>query len=85
MQNVLTMPVVLRAAITAKQWIAKESSFASSLMGESVSNHQVLSIFSCGLGLMLLPMTMSEYFYIGIIGIAMLFVGSKNLRSYGED
>ena len=35
------MPTVLRAAVTAKRWLAKENKFATSIMEESVDNLHV--------------------------------------------
>ncbi len=79
MQNALTMPVVLRAAITAKQWIAKENALASSVMGESVSNSQVLAVVSVVAGLCLMPFMIGGDYAVGGLGLLLAIVGSNKL------
>lgn len=79
MQNALTMPVVLRAAITAKQWIAKENKFASMVMEESVTNLQFLAVIMTMVGFFFM-FGMSVSWFYPAVGIVLMAKGVSILN-----
>lgn len=73
------MPTVLRAAITAKQCLAKENKLASALMEESVTNLQLLACASAFIGVALMPALFGTYPVIGIVGAILAVCGTSKL------
>lgn len=77
MQNSITMPLVLRAAIIAKRWFAKENEFATFVIEESVSNLQMVAVCLVSFGL---TMCFFGSFIACLIGIFLMSVGAVVLR-----
>ena len=75
------MPVVLRAVATARMWFNEENEFASSVMDESVSNLQFISVLSVVVGLMMVPLIFGTHPVVGILGFVVAIVSSQNLTA----
>lgn len=80
MQKALRMPLVLRAAITAKQWIAKENKFATAIMEETVTNMQFLAVFMVMVGLILF-LAMPVSLLYPAIGFVLMYKGGSILKN----
>lgn len=80
MQKALSMPLVLRAAITAKQWIAKENKFATAIMEETVTNMQFLAVFMVMVGLILF-LAMPVSLLYPAIGFVLMYKGGSILKN----
>lgn len=73
------MPTVLRAVVATRQWLNIENTFATSMMEESVTNLQFISVLAVVLGLMMIPFVFGSYPLVGILGFVISIVSSQNL------
>lgn len=79
-----TMPQVLRAVVSLKQWSASENDVCSAIMEERVSNLQMLSVLLIVVGFCMLVLTgVSAAF--AIFGLSVMAVGAKQLRKEDVD
>ena len=78
MQKALTMPMVLRAAVTAKRWLAKKNEICSAVMEEKVDNFHVVAVLECIIGIIMACFVMCNIF-VAALGFALLAAGTSAL------
>lgn len=80
MQTSIYAPSVLRAAVSLRQWTAKENTFCSSIMDEPVTNLQFMAVIAVCMGLILAPFIFGSVPMVGLVGVVLIVVGAMYLE-----